>query len=105
MKRFGFGAFIALVAYVTVAWGESREITGPGGLVFGVSFSPDGKTFASGSFDDLVRIWEWPSGKELQVLKGHTSRVYSVVYNKDGSILASGSDDKTIRTWDPKDGK
>ena len=42
-------------------------------LVHSVSFSPDGKTLASGSCDQTVRIWELSSGKELLTLKGHTS--------------------------------
>ncbi len=45
-----------------------------------VSFSPDGKLLASGSFDKTIKLWEMPSGKLLRTLKGHADFVNSAVY-------------------------
>lgn len=67
-----------------------------------VDFAPDGKTFASGSFDKTVRLWDAETGKELAVLEGHTDIVRSVRFTPDSEGLASGSDDKTVRLWDLK---
>ena len=83
----------------------AREIKAHEEKVYGLAFAPDGKTIASAGFDNVVKIWEYPSFKELKKLTGHTSNVYSVAYNKDGTILASYSQDKTIRLWNPADGK
>ena len=40
--------------------------------------------FASGSFDDKIKIWDLKNYKEVQTLKGHTSNVICVIkYNED----------------------
>src|SRR5262249_40347785 len=77
-------------------------------LIHSLAFSPDGKVLATGSFDNTIKLWDFPSGKELFTLKGpqgHTMPVYGVAFNNAGTLLASGSADKTIRLWNPKDGK
>jgi len=55
-----------------------------------VTFSPDGKRLASGSFDRTVKLWDVATGKEQATLKGHTSGVYSVVYSPDGKMCRLG---------------
>ena len=72
--------------------------------VSAVSFSPDGKTLASGSGDKTVRIWDLATGKELQRWS-HDSYVTAVSFSPDGKTLASGSGDKTVRVWDLATGK
>jgi WD40 repeat protein len=64
-----------------------------------VSFSPDGKTLASGSYDNTIKLWNVETGKEIRTLSGHNDSVISVSFSPDGKTLASGSDDKTIKLW------
>src|SRR5262252_2296202 len=70
-----------------------------------VTFSPDGKRLATGSFDHTVRLWDSNTGQELLTLKGHGDQVHSVAFSPDGKWLASGSLDHTVKVWDSNTGQ
>src|SRR5947207_15480611 len=76
-----------------------------GGWVIMVAFSPDGKLLASSGNDNLVRLWEPQTGREVRRLTGHTGWVNTVTFAPDGKTLASGSADGTVRLWETATGK
>ena len=66
-----------------------------------MSFSPDGRTLASGSLDGTVKLWDVTTQQDIATLEGHTDYVLSVSFSLDGGILASaGSYDGTVKLWD-----
>jgi WD40 repeat protein len=64
-----------------------------------VSFSPDGKTLATGSYDNTIKLWDVETGQQIRTLTGHNSYVTSVSFSSDGKTLATGSGDDTIKLW------
>ncbi|KAG0168930.1 hypothetical protein DFQ30_004158 [Apophysomyces sp. BC1015] len=68
--------------------------------VSSVSLHPDHTKFVAGSDSDLwAHSYDFESGKELDVSKGHHGPIHTVSYSPDGEIYATGSEDGTIRLW------
>src|SRR4029079_4734515 len=61
-----------------------------------------GKTLASGSADNTLKLWDVTTQKLLATLEGHSSSVNAVAFSPDGKTLASGSADNTTIQWDSK---
>lgn len=62
--------------------------------------SPDGKWFASGAQDSLVKVWDISSGKVLKTFDLHEQPVSCLKFNPEIITLATGSADRTIKYWD-----
>jgi hypothetical protein len=84
-----------------------EPLTGHTEPVTSVAFAPGGRTLASGSHDETVRLWDVAdpaTPRRLgEPLTGHTEPVTSVAFAPDGRTLASGSHDETVRLWDVTD--
>jgi WD40 repeat protein len=66
-----------------------RSLQGHKDWVSTLAFSPDGKTLASSSLDQTIKLWNWQTGKLLNTLPA--GRSTSLEFSPDGQMLASGS--------------
>ncbi len=64
-----------------------------------LAFSPDSKTLAAaGGADNVVKLWDVTTGKELTILTEHTKQVWGVAFSSDGQTLVTAGDD-AVRLW------
>ena len=106
--------------------GERRfHLKGHNAFVTDVAVFPDGKRFASSSWDGTVKVWDLETGKELLTLRGHTGLVRSVAVSPDGKWIVSSAsgrfldqrdnnkgnttdsaiEPQPVRVWDAETGK
>jgi WD40 repeat protein len=88
-----------------LAWRCVYTLEGHANSIAAIAPSPNGKLFASGSFDRTIRLWHLGTGALVSVFEGHLSPVLSLVFSLDGRYLISGSVDDSIRLWDIQTGQ
>lgn len=76
--------------------------------IYGLSFSPDGRTLATGeaySRDSLVCLWDLTKPKRPRVCGGHQRGMCGVCFTPDGRAVVSGGWDNAVRVWDAMTGQ
>jgi WD40 repeat protein len=65
-------------------------------------FSADGRTLATASGDQTIRLWDVHTGTELRRLQGHQNEVYCLARSPvpGHRQIVSGGKDGSVRVWD-----
>jgi len=78
---------------------------GSAARAWGVAFSSDGRSLASGSFDGRLRVWATSTSSEgtqepRYSLTAHARWIREIATDGSGRWIATGSDDRTVRLWE-----
>lgn len=65
-----------------------------------ITYSPDGKSFASTSNDGKLKLWDIPSQTCIAILGGQNGRVSAISYSSDSKSIISGGHDGKVKLWD-----
>jgi WD40 repeat protein len=81
-----------------------KEPDSESGLLNAAHFGPDGARVITADDDNLARIWDGRTGRQLLDLAGHASAVQDARLSPDGRVAATISEDGTSRVWDARTG-
>lgn len=92
-------ASMGIAAFARAQAPQVKELAGHKEAVAAISYSPDGNTIATGSFDKTIKLWDPKTLKEVRTLEGHTGMVLALAFTKDGKQLLTGAEDKLVKLW------
>jgi WD40 repeat protein len=93
------GGFGEVCLWDTTAWGTPWVAREHADTIYGLSWRPGTREFATASIDKSVRIWNADTGKPLRTLKDHADAVFGIAYSPDGKWLATGSADRSVKLY------
>lgn len=75
------------------------KLRGHADAVQRLAISPDGKTLATASWDNTIKLWDPLSGREMRTLRDQENWISCLAFSPDGNTLATGSFDAKVRLW------
>jgi serine/threonine protein kinase/WD40 repeat protein len=86
-----------------------RSLSGPpriselafAGTIQALAFSADARLLAAATQQGLVKVWELPSGREVQEFRARSQNVFALAFSPDGRrLVTAGEGDGALRLWD-----
>jgi WD40 repeat protein len=82
-----------------------RDFIGHTDVISAATFSSDGKSLMTASWDATIRLWDVGTGLMTKKITGHKGAIYAAVHSPDEKLIYSGGADRLIRVWDAITGK
>jgi len=79
------------------------QMTVPAIVMRAFAFSADGKLLATGTDDQMIRLWRVDNGTLVRTLSAHAGVVTSFAFSPDGKWMASGNAAPSITLWKCRD--
>ncbi|XP_065840729.1 WD repeat and FYVE domain-containing protein 2-like [Oscarella lobularis] len=102
-KHIFVGDFSGLIHVLKIEENSINEVTtlkGHSGSIRSLSWDPDKRLLFSGSFDEVIVVWDIGSQKGTAFeLSGHQDHVRAVCYIPHARKLLSSGDDKKLVVW------
>jgi serine/threonine-protein kinase len=70
-----------------------------------IAFAPEGRHFASASFDGTCKLWDTKEPACVLALKQQDEAVTALAFSPDGKTLATAGHDGTVRLWNRNSGE
>jgi serine/threonine protein kinase/WD40 repeat protein len=109
------GGQLAVCTWVNGRWGVEVRDLASGALTARLSYPgfnhhfpawhPDGQMLATFGDDQLIRLWDVPSGKLIRVLEGHRQAGGVLAFDRSSGLLLSNDWSGILRVWDPPSGR
>jgi len=65
-----------------------------------VMLHPDGLILATGTEDNIVRVWDLKSQKNVATFRGHKGAITDLKFSENGYYLATSAQDNLLKLWD-----
>ncbi|MFN6066740.1 MAG: WD40 repeat domain-containing protein, partial [Pseudanabaena sp.] len=83
-------------------------LKGHNGWVRAVAFFPNGFSFASGSYDRTLRLWNVRDNQPFETLSKHfgsISGINAIAVHPNGNTFATACIDKSVKLWNFRSGQ
>jgi WD40 repeat protein len=103
------GKLVATASENVVLWdAATRQLLGRfeyDSIVWGITFSPDGRWLISTHGDGAILVWDVAARRRASGFNGHGDAVRAVAISPDGKYIASGGEDRSVIIWNTESGK
>ena len=88
---------------------QKAKLAGHNRSITSFTFSPDGETFVSSSWDGVIQVWDATTGDNQKTIGTPANSTVSVSFSPDGKTLVSSDFNRKkvvfwdVSTWQPKD--
>eukprot|EP01134_Creolimax_fragrantissima_P000462 CFRG0462T1 len=112
-REVAIGTHSGIIVFYNVDTGEKMgELTPRGKFILSISYSPDGKYFATGSINGIINVYDLNADKESKdqphrlkhKIEAHALPVRGLTFSSDSQTLLTASDDMIINLYDVAQG-